>query len=67
MIAIGGDDMVALSQRRHRADATGFVPTVEVQINAGDALGFVELVAGLLEFADERHLPIPIEEGLFSR
>ena len=66
MIAISGDDVVGLSQRRHRADPAGFVPAVEMQIDAGDALLFVELVAGLLEFADQHHLPIPIEKHLFG-
>ena len=65
MIAIGGDDVVAFAQRRHRADAAGFVPAVEVQVDAGDALFFVKLMAGFLEFTYQHHLPIPVEEHLF--
>ena len=64
MIAVGGDDMIGLAQRRHRADAAGFVAAVKVQVDAGDALFFVEPVAGLFEFANQHHLPIPVEEHL---
>ena len=67
VVAIGGDDMVAFAQRRHRADSAGFVPAVEVQIDAGDALLFVEPMAGFFKLPNQHHLPVPVQEHVFGR
>ena len=56
MIAIGGDDLVALFDRQLHADDDSFLADVEVA-EAADQAHPIELTRLLLEPADQEHLP----------
>ena len=55
VVAIAGDDLVALADRHLHADDDGFLADVEVA-EAADQAHAVHLAGALLEAADEEHL-----------
>ena len=59
VVAIGGDDLVALLDRHLHADHDGLLADVEVA-EAADQAHAVELAGLLLEAADEQHLAIGV-------
>ena len=64
VITIGCDDVIALVDGGQRAHAHRLLAAVEMQVDAGDALLLVEFVTGFLEFANQHHLPVPVQQGL---
>ncbi len=57
VIAIGGDDLVAVFQRHLHADDDGFLPDIEMA-EAADQTHAVKLAGLLFETADEQHFAI---------
>ena len=57
VVAIAGDDLVALFERHLHADDDGFLADIEVAETADEAHA-VELAGLFLEAADEQHLAI---------
>ena len=57
MVAIGGDDLVALLQRHLHADDHRFLADIKVA-EAADEAHAVELAGLLLEAADQQHAAI---------
>ena len=55
VVAVGGDDLVALLERHLHADDDGLLADVEVA-EAADEAHAVELAGLLLEAADQQHL-----------
>ena len=60
VVAIAGDDLVALADRHLHADDDGFLADVEVT-EAADEAHAVHLAGALLEAADEEHLREGVE------
>jgi hypothetical protein len=66
MIAIRGDDLIALLQRGLHADDDGFLADIEVAESA-DQTHAVELARALLEAADQQHVAIVLEQFVLGR
>src|SRR5690606_23276152 len=62
VVAIGGNDVVFLAERCQRTHTDGFMTAVEVQVYAGNALLFVQVVARVLKFAYQDNLPVPFQQ-----
>jgi hypothetical protein len=66
VIAIRGDDLVALLQRGLHADDDGFLADIEVA-EAADEPHAVELARALLEAADQQHVSVVLQQLVFAR
>ena len=60
VVAIAGDDLVAIFQRQLHADDDGFLADIKVT-EAADEAHAVKLAGLLFEAADQEHLTISLE------
>ena len=60
VVAIAGDDLVAVLQRHLHADDDGFLADIEVA-EAADQAHAVHLAGLLLEAADQQHVAVGLE------
>ena len=60
VVAVGGDDLVAVADRHLHADHHGLLADVEVA-EAADQAHAVELAGLLLEAADQQHLAVGVQ------
>ncbi len=65
MVAVGGDDLVAVLQRRLHADDDGFLADIKVAEPTNQAHA-VQLTRLLLKPADEQHVAIGAEQLLLG-
>ena len=61
VVAIGGDDLVAVGQRHLHADDDGLLADVEMA-KAADQAHAVELAGLFLEAADQQHVAVGFQQ-----